>query len=419
MSQRPTNWAGNLTFHVEHVQRPASIEELRKLVARSSRMRVLGSGHSFNSIADTDGDLVSLSDLPGDVAVNAHTASVTVPAGVRYGELSQQLHAAGYALHNLGSLPHISVAGSCATATHGSGPTNGNLATAVSSVDIVTTDGDLVTVGADDDGFSGTVVALGALGVVVGMTLSIEPTYQVQQIVYDDLPVDALDDHLDEILSGAYSVSLFTRWQASSIDHIWVKHRTDHDEWSGGPSWFGATRAEEQRHPLPGMPPEYCTQQLGVAGPWHERLPHFRLDFTPSAGEELQSEYFVARSDALAAIRALDRIRQRFAPVLQVSEIRTIAADGIWLSPCYQRDMVGFHFTWIKDAAAVQAVLPEIEHALAEFDVVPHWGKVFTMPPEAVRSRYPRLDDFRDLARSYDPAGVFRNEFVDRYIFSD
>ncbi len=235
--------------------------------------------------------------------------------------------------------------------------------------------------------------------------------------MYDDLPIDALDDHLDEILSSAYSVSLFTRWREPRLELVWVKHRTDQGPWPVGKSWFGARQADAARHPVPGMPAEYCTEQLGVPGPWHERLPHFRLNFTPSAGEEVQSEYFVPREHAAEAIRALNGIRERISPLLQVSEIRTIAADDLWISPCYRRDMVGFHFTWVKNPAAVLEVLPWIEGALDPFGTVPHWGKLFTMPPHTLRSRHPRLSDFRELARSYDPAGKFRNEFVNRYIF--
>ncbi|AYY15079.1 FAD-binding protein [Actinobacteria bacterium YIM 96077] len=417
MGQRPANWAGNVTFHVEHVHRPSSLEQLQKLVARADRIRVLGSGHSFNSIADTDGELISLAGMPEDVTVNADGTSVTVGAAMPYGEVSQRLHAEGYALHNLGSLPHISVAGSCATATHGSGVTNGNLATAVSAIDLVTGDGEMVTLTAQDDAFPGAVVGLGALGAVVNVTLTVEPAYDVEQYVFEDLPHEALTEHFDTIVSAAYSVSLFTRWRSQKFDQVWVKHRADRGPWTAREEWFGARMARAARHPVPGMSPEHCTEQAGQRGPWHERLPHFRLGFTPSSGEELQSEYFVPRSRAVEAIHALDRIRDVIAPVLQISEIRTIAADDLWLSPAYQKDVVAVHFTWIDDPRAVHTVLPVIEDALDPFDPVPHWGKVFTMPAQRLRPRYPRLPDFRELVNRYDPDRKFRNDFTDRYLF--
>ncbi|HTC68343.1 MAG TPA: FAD-binding protein [Acidothermaceae bacterium] len=409
------NWARNITFGAPHLHRPTSVAELQKLVATASHARALGTGHSFNTIADSVGDQVSLADMPPSLAIDAERKTVTVGAGVRYGELAAFLHGEGYALHNLGSLPHISVAGACATGTHGSGVTNGNLATAVRAIEMVTATGDLVTLGTRE--FPGAVVALGMLGIVSSMTLAIEPTYEVAQYVYDDLPFSDLQENLDEILSAAYSVSVFTDWRGPLMNAVWLKYRVG----SAGverpePHWMGARLADGPRHPVPHMPVENCTQQLGVPGPWHERLPHFRLDFTPSNGEELQTEYFVARTSAHDALDALNGMRERIAPVLQITELRTIAADDLWLSPAYGRDSFAMHFTWIKDHDAVAPVVAEIEEKLAPFDARPHWGKVFTTSPDVVRRLYDRLPDFSALAAHYDPAGKFRNEFVDRYV---
>jgi len=164
------------------------------------------------------------------------------------------------------------------------------------------------------------------------------------------------------------------------------------------------------------MPPGYTTGQGGAEGPWHERLPHFRADFTPSAGDELQTEYLLPRDQAVAALAALDDLASRVAPVLLVSELRTVAADDQWLSPCYGRETAGIHFTWRKDPAAVTALLPDIEDRLAPFDPRPHWGKVFTLPPAQIRASYPRLEAFGELMASYDPDGKFRNSFVDAIV---
>jgi xylitol oxidase len=420
VTERLTNWAGNVTFQTG-VHRPASLRELRDLVARSAKVRALGSGHSFNQIADTPGVLVSLAELPAAVEVDTAAATVRVGASVRYAELGRRLHAKGYALPSLASLPHISVAGSIATATHGSGDSNGNLSTAVSALEMVTADGDLVTLSRDRDGdrFRGSVVGLGALGIVVSVTLDIMPTYDLRQYVFEGLPIEVLDDHFSDILAGAYSVSLFTGWRDSLIDQVWVKHRDDRaGTWpSAGEDWFGARPADGARHPVPGMPPVHCTEQLGVPGPWFERLPHFRPDFTPSSGAELQSEYFVPRRHAVEALHAVDGIRDRVAPVLQISEIRTIAADDLWMSPSYQEDTVAFHFTWVKDTGAVLPVLTLLEERLAPFEARPHWGKLFTTSPDVLRSRYRRLADFQDLVRRHDPDGTFTNDFLDRLLF--
>lgn len=411
------NWAGNVAFRAAEVRRPASLDAVRALIARSPKVRALGSAHSFNEIADTDGVLLSVADLPAGIEIDTATATVRAAGGVRYAELGRRLHDAGYALPNLASLPHISVAGSIATGTHGSGDANGSLATSVSALEIVTADGDVVTLARGQDGFDGAVVGLGALGVVVGVTLDVIPAFDVRQYVYEGLPLPVLDEHFSDVFAGAYSVSLFTRWRDDRIDQVWMKRRADQP--GTGPAdepWFEARPAGGPRHPVPGISAAPCTEQLGVPGPWFERLPHFRPDFTPSSGEELQSEYLVPRRCAVDALHAIDEVRDRVAPVLQICEIRTVAADELWMSPSYGRETVGIHFTWVKDGPAVLPVVALVEERLAPFEARPHWGKLFTVAPETVRSRYPRLADFRALVRRYDPAGKFANPFVRRYL---
>ncbi len=413
------NWAGNVAFRAGEVHRPTSVEAVRILVARSPKVRALGSAHSFNEIADTDGVLLSVADLPTGIEIDTAAATVRVGGGVRYAELGRRLHDAGYALPNLASLPHISVAGSIATGTHGSGDANGNLSTSVSALEIVTADGDVVTLRRGEDGFDGAVVGLGALGVVVAVTLDVMPAFDVRQYVYEGLPFAVLGEHLSDVFSAAYSVSLFTRWRDDRIDQVWVKRRADQEgTWPADEPWFDARPADGPRHPVPGISAAPCTEQLGVPGPWFERLPHFRPDFTPSSGEELQSEYLVPRRHAVDALRAVDEVRDRVAPVLQISEIRTVAADDLWMSPSYGRETVGIHFTWVKDGPAVLPVVALLEERLAPFGARPHWGKLFTVAPEAVRSRYPRLADFQALVRRYDPEEKFTNDFVRRYVTS-
>jgi alditol oxidase len=422
MTGSRTNWAGNVTFGAERFHEPSSLPQLQELVAGSSRVRALGSGHSFNRLADTPGDLVSVAGLPRLIEMDDTSASVTLSAGLRYAELAAALHRAGRALRNLASLPHISVAGACATATHGSGDGIGNLATSVSAAQMVTADGKVVNASraADPELWAGIVVGLGALGVVTRLTLDTVPAFDVRQYVYEDLPYDQVTGHFDEIMASAYSVSLFTDWRAPRIRQAWLKRRADAaDSWAPRPRWLGGRLADGPRHPVPGMPPEHCTEQLGVPGPWHERLPHFRPDFTPSSGDELQSEYLLPRAGAIEALNALRPIAGLLAPVVQITEIRTVAPDRLWLSPSYQRDTVGFHFTWVKDWPAVEPALAAVEERLAPLHARPHWGKLFATSPQAVRELYPRLPDFRRLMRRRDPAGKFRNDFLDRYIPPD
>jgi len=288
------NWAGNLEYSARRIHRPTSVEQVQEIVRRARVIRTLGSRHSFSDIVDTTGDHLSLEQLPRTIAIDPGGSAVSVDGGMRYGELCGPLHGAGLALHNLASLPRISVAGACTTATHGSGQRNGNLATAVSAMHVVRADGEVQTVDRSDPGkLNASVVALGALGVVTSITLDAEPTFDVRQDVYEDLPFDQLVNHFDEIVAAAYSVSVFAEWRGPLIDQIWLKTRVDADDDRAEPpgELFGAIRATEQRHPIRRMPAEACTAQGGLAGPWHERLPHFRLDHTPSAGDELQSEY--------------------------------------------------------------------------------------------------------------------------------
>ncbi len=412
------NWSGNHRFGAPRVHFPDNIEQVQALVRSSGRVKALGSRHSFNDIADSPEDLICLEKFDPAIAIDRERRTVTVNAGVKYGHLCGPLHQAGFGLHNLASLPHISVAGACATATHGSGDENGNLATAVSALEMVTGDGDLVTLTRDRDGdrFLGAVVGLGALGIVTRLTLDLVPTFMVRQDVYENLPLETLISRYDEILSCAYSVSLFTDWRHSRCNQVWIKRRVTPEDAAPEPEFFGAAPATVRMHPISSLSAESCNEQQGMSGPWHERLPHFRMEFIPSNGEELQTEYFVPRIHLPAALRALDSLSDRIAPLLQISEIRTIAADRLWMSPCYGRASVALHFTWLKEQEAVMDLLPAIEAQLAPFEARPHWGKLFAMAPARLQSLYTKLPDFRDLIRAFDPQGRFRNAFLDRTI---
>jgi xylitol oxidase len=398
-----------VAFDPARVRRPASVDELRRIVAGSTRVRALGTGHSFSPLLSTPGELVSVAGLPPVLDLDAGRRSVTVAGGVRYGEVATYLHRAGRALEALASLPHISVAGAVATGTHGSGDTTRGLAAAVSGLELVTAGGDVVGVRRGEPDFAGLVVGLGAAGIVTRLTLDVVPSYEVRQYVYEDLPLDGLD--FDAVSGSAYSVSMFTDWAGPRFTQVWLKQLVRE-----APPGFSARPADGPRHPIPGQPPGHTTGQGGVPGPWYARLPHFRLEFTPSSGHELQAEYLLPRGSAGAALAALDGIRARIAPVLQVCEVRTVAADDLWLSPCYGRDTVAFHFTWVPDAGAVAPVLDAIEERLVPLGARPHWGKLFRLDPATVRAGYERAGDFVALVRRYDPDGKFRNGFLDRYL---
>ncbi len=422
MVERVRNWAGNVEFTPSGVARPGSVDELQQVVADAAaegrRVRAIGAAHSFSEIVETDGVSIATGQLDRVVGVDLDAMTVTVEAGIRHADLGPFLHGEGLAIHNLGSLPHLTVSGAIATATHGSGDLNQNLAGAVASIDLVDARGEIAHIDRHTDDGAAAVVGLGCFGVVARVTLHVEPTFDIAQDVLVDLPFESGVDHLDELLASAYSVSLFTDWRSDVFHQVWRKRRWRPDGSVHGQdsqaSTFGASAATATVHPVPGMSPAACTEQLGRPGPWHLRLPHFRADSVPSVGAELQSEYFVDRADAAAALRAVRSLRDRLADLVLVTEVRSVAADEFWLSPAYGRDSVGIHFTWNPDEPRVRELLSALEAALAPFDARPHWAKLSTVPSVELRARYPRFDDAVAARRRFDPDGVFRNDFLDR-----
>ncbi|MGI4896648.1 MAG: D-arabinono-1,4-lactone oxidase [Janthinobacterium lividum] len=408
-----TNWARNYRYSAGCLHQPTSVDELQRLVAGAHRLRALGTRHCFNDIADSPGDMVTLASLPTEIDVDSSASTVRVSAATSYGVLADALHQAGCALQGMASLPHISVAGGVATGTHGSGDRTQNLSAAVRAVELVGADGSLRRVQRGDAGFAGSVVALGALGIVTHLELDVLPTYQVRQDVYSGLSFAALTENFDAVTSAAYSVSVYTNWVGEDTTQVWLKTRTV-DSPDAPAELFGAVRADVALHPLPEVDVRNATEQLGVPGPWHERLPHFRFSFAPSNGEELQAEYLLPREHAVTAIAALRELGPRIAPLLHMGEIRTVAADDLWLSSAAGRDVVAFHFTFKQQQVEVITALADIEDALAGLDARPHWGKLFAADAHRLAGLYPHFDDFRALVATNDPDGTFANAFTDR-----
>jgi alditol oxidase len=405
------NWAGNYAFTAPDFVEATSIAEVQELVRRGGRVRALGTRHSFNDLADTDGSQVSVTAVDPDFDYDEATGELTVGAGARYAEVARYAGGIGRALHNMGSLPHISVGGAISTATHGSGVTNGNLATAVRGLTFVDAQGDLVEVRQGDPDFAGSVVALGALGVLVRVTLATEPTYLIRQDVYENLPWDALLGDPLAVLGSAYSVSVFTSWAGPLVEQVWLKRRMADAEQPIDDDLLGAARLVDPTARI--ISEADNTTPLGVTLPWFETLPHFRVDSTPSNGDEIQTEYFVPIEHAGAALAAVRAFADELAPVLLITELRTIAADDLWLSTASGRDSLAIHFTFRKDPDRVLALLPHLEAALAPFEPRPHWGKVRTMDPVAVAASYPRMPDMLALIARRDPDGVFGGPFLD------
>ena len=414
------NWAGNLEYGTDRLYTPESMAQLVELVKKYNKVKVLGTRHCFNTIADSKDNFISLKQMNKVADLDAVAGTVTIEAGINYGQLCPYLDSKGFALHNLASLPHISVAGACTTATHGSGLKNGNLSTAVAAIEFVTAAGETATLHRDKDGekFYAAVVGLGGIGVITKVTLDLQPAFKMRQDVFEQLPMAQLKDHFEEIAGAGYSVSFFTDWQSDNINEVWIKSKISEGvniDFAAG--FFGAKAASKNLHPIADLSAENCTEQMGVPGAWYERLPHFKMGFTPSSGVELQSEYFVPRKHAVEAIQAVAKLGKLVGPHLLISEIRTIDADNYWMSPCYKQPSAAIHFTWKQDWPAVKKILPVIEKELAPFAAKPHWGKLFTMAPVHLASMYEKLPAFRKTLKEYDPTGKFRNAFLDRYVY--
>jgi xylitol oxidase len=408
-----TNWAGNHTYGATTIHTPESVEEVRRLAASLPRLHALGTRHTFNDIADA-AELVSLERLDPAISIDREAMTVSLSPGVRYGILAQALEREGFALHNMGSLPHISVGGATATGTHGSGDRNRNLSSAVRAIELVTSEGETVRAERGDPDFDGMVVHLGALGIVTRITLDIQPSFQACQEVVEGLPWEALTANFDEIFGSTFSVSVFTPF-GETADVLWLKHRLEPGQAPKAINRWGGTPAAANRHPVASLPAAFCTDQMLSPGPWCYRVPHFRLDQPPASdGEEIQTEYMVDRANAVAVIDALRAFEPAFRDIIMISEFRSIAADELWLSTAYGRDTVAFHFSWHKDQARVNALLPELEAHLAPFDIRPHWGKAFAMGGDRLRERYPKFDDFRELRQRLDPRGAFVTPFLER-----
>jgi len=414
-----TNWAGNVTYAGTRLYRPGTVEEVQHLVRDHHSVKALGGRHSFSDIADTRGAMVTFERFNTVSKVNRAAATVEVGAGVKYAQLCPELQRQGFAVANLASLPHIGVVGACSTATHGSG--TANLATQVVALEFVDGRGEEVTLSEERsaDELRGAVVGLGAIGLATKVTLRVVPAFDVRQWVWENMPLPQFIDHFDDIMNAGYSVSAFTTWRDNQVSEVWVKRRAEAGDWRPGRQWFGASPAPRDRHPIIAMDPQACTRQMGVAGPAWERLPHFRPDHPPSSrGRERHSEYFVRRRDAVNAIQTLYGVGGQLARALQISEIRTVAGDSLWMSTAQGRDRVALHFTWTDNDPDVAAAMPIVEAALDRFGPRPHWGKMHTRTGRQLAAQFERLGDFRALCRRHDPDGKFENEYLRRYVFA-
>jgi xylitol oxidase len=361
--------------------------------------------------------MIDLSLIEPRITIDPERRTVTVGAGANYGVLAAQLHAEGWALHNMASLPHISIAGAVSTGTHGSGDKSGALATAVAGIEIATATGDLIELRRGDVGFDGMIVGLGAFGVVTRLTLDVEPTYEMRQDAFEGLTWATVLADFDAITSSGSSFSILNVWSGEDIDRLWIKTRlTDGYPKEVSAGHLGVRPAATPAPLAPDGAPLELTP-FGVPGPWSERVSHFLISQEPGVLEQIQSEYMLPRNQAVAAFQRLRAIGERIDPHLFLSEIRTMTGDRLWLSPAYGADAVAIHFTWKFEPEAVGRISAEIEEMLLPLGGRPHWGKLISSSAAQLAPLYPEMQQFRDLARTYDPNGKFRNAFLDKHVF--
>jgi len=404
------NWAGTYTYTASAVVHARTVDDVRRAVLGGGPVRAVGTRHSFNDLADTTGTLISVSGLDPDPVLDPAARTVTVGAGATYGALAAWLEARGWALATLPSVPDVTIGGAIATGTHGSGAGRQVLSAAVAGLRYVDATGTVREAGRGDPGFAGLPVGLGAFGIVTRVTLDVEPSYLIRQDVYAGLPWARVLADLESIMSAAYSVSLFTSWLGDSVQHAWVKRRVAGPDDAVPAGFFGARLAGGPVR-LGDAAAENLTP-VGVAGPWLRGLPHFLPGGVPSAGDEIQTEFFVPMSQGAAALEAVRGLRKKLARVLLVSEVRAVAADDLWLSPASGRATLALQITWGHNARKVIGLLPGLQEALAPFGARPHWGTVwrrFSLDPV-----HPKLADARELFERLDPGGTFSNDHLRR-----
>jgi len=407
------NWSESFQFSATEIATPESTEALQTVIAEAPTAKAIGTRHSFNAVADSPGgvlvDVSTLRDV--HLAIDHEQMTASVPAGWTYSQAVRELEAAGVALGNLASLPHISVAGATATGTHGSGDRNPMMSAEIVGVEVVDGEGQLRVVGEGHPDLGALSLGLGAFGVFTRVVFAVRPTFQVQQDYYRSAPWENVLANLDDIFASAYSVNIHGDFSTDTVRGVWRKHVCDSGEIMVSPErLFGLTLER-------GQLPNAATTRLHKPGPWSVRLAHFRPDAAPSTGgDELQSEYFVSRAHAVDALDALRSIGDRIDPHLWGAEIRTVASDDLWISPATGRDTLSIGLTWRKHPEAVHDLLPVVESTLEPFDARPHWGKLFAMEAPRLHALYPRLAEFNALRATYDPAATFASPFLDSLV---
>ncbi|MEV6603386.1 D-arabinono-1,4-lactone oxidase [Kutzneria sp. NPDC051319] len=423
------NWAGTARSQPVHVARPRDVSEIAEAVTVAAKdgftVRPRGSGHSFTSIAATDGVAIDLGEWSGVVRADRENHLVTVRSGTPLHRLNAELHRLGMAMANLGDIDAQTISGAISTGTHGTGARLGGLSTQVRALELVLADGSVVTCSPDErpDLFSAARVGLGALGVISTVTLQCVPAFALQAREFPQ-PLDAILERFDPLCDSEDHVEF--HWFPHS-DRVQVKHniRLPADAsiapLSRARQFYEYEVMENSAFGLVcklgrAVPSVVPTLNRVCASLWSERSysdHSFRVFTTPRRVRFVETEYAVPREslhDMLREFRAaIPRLRH---PVIVPVEVRVAAADDIPLSTAYGRDSayiaihqyVGMPYREYFDC---------FERIAGAVGGRPHWGKMHTLDASVLATRYPRFDDFRALRATVDPNGVFRNAYLD------
>ncbi|KAI1700234.1 d-arabinono-1,4-lactone oxidase domain-containing protein [Ditylenchus destructor] len=361
------NWGNNFRFSTQNIQYPTSVEEVQQIVRNANKLRVVGTRHSFSKIADSPNTMLSTLALKNIIGFDPTVPSITVQAGITYTDLNP-------------FLPNY---------------------------------------GPNDPELKAIAVGLGAFGVITQVELEVEPTFNLTNYVFVNMPEQDIYDHFDEIENLGYSVQLFTDFSTPGVwDQVWVWVRSDENSNVGNmQNLYGATRTHEQVTAIEALPPTYLMEQ-GKEQPWYYGLVDYHLGLSGFDGAEIQSEYFMPYENAIPAIQAVSNFSDLIAPRVYTMLIRTIKGDDLWMSESFNETTVAIHFTWKPNMTAVMEVLPQIEQALLPYGARPHWGKVFAQGPETYLHRYPKLNQWKQLAETLDPTHKFRNKFLEDTVFT-
>ena len=431
----PQNWAKTVYYnHTIHY--PKTVEEIQHILQYHAKIRVLGSMHSFNNITklpqEFNGVYISMSNM-NQVIKCCRGERVTIQPGITFGELGEYLHERNFGFHNMASLPHITVGGAISTGTHGAGVFNGNLASHVMQVKLISADGKLRTyrIGQDPE-FQHIPVSFGLAGIIVEIELDIVPDYDIQQCIYENLPFNTIKkSDYKTAFSSAYSFSIFTQWKNRKFTSIWAKYRlrkgrngNEESIMIDCPDMNKIKPSSNKVHPLPGGDTSFVSGGIGknYKEPGYVGLPHFLMEGVPSQGEELQSEYFVSSHMFDVVIEVLFHHFEenpKLYDLLYVSEMRFVAGDKLTLSPQHVLgSSIGFHFTWKKEFDQVVDALKGIENVLKPYNALPHMGKLFTMTGRELEGKYGQrnLRAFQSFVAPLDPLKKFVNPFLQNLI---